>query len=262
MSRNVKHRRRPEQRCARWFFTWNNPDETCGRKLLDFGKVSAIKRMVWQEEVGESGTRHYQGVIEFKSRTRFEQVKRMLSDTVHLEPSRSWEAAYKYCTKDETRTAGPWAIGCDLPIRSRIEELRPWQKQLSETLATEADDRKIQWWYDEEGATGKTAFTKWWFLKHAEQTIVLSGKTGDCKYAVASMERKPRWIFYTLTRSQEGFVSYQALEELKDGIFFNTKYESKMVVMEPPHVVVFANFPPDQSKLSADRWQIVNIHTL
>lgn len=261
MSRNVRNRQ-PERRSARWFITINNPDETTCSRLLGLGTTSSLKRAVWQLERGESGTEHIQGVFEFKSRVRFELAKRTIGDTAHLEPSRNWEAAYKYCTKSETRVSGPWAIGCDLPVRSRITELREWQRNLGDKLEKDPDDRTVEWWYDQEGGSGKTAFAKWWYLKHPDQTIILSGKTCDCKYAVSSMSRAPKWIFYTLTRSQEGFVSYQAIEELKDGVFFNSKYESKMFVMEPPHIVVFANFAPDETKLSIDRWNIVNIHTL
>ena len=55
------------------------------------------------------------------------------------------------------------------------------------------------------------------------------------------------------TRSQEQFVSYQAIEEVKNGILFNNKYEAKMVVFNNPHVVVFSNFEPDYKALSSDR---------
>lgn len=52
------------------------------------------------------------------------------------------------------------------------------------------------------------------------------------------------------------YVSYSALEELKDGIFFSGKYESSMVMTNNLHIFVFANFEPDRSKLSKDRWEI------
>jgi len=60
-------------------------------------------------------------------------------------------------------------------------------------------------------------------------------------------------------RSKENYISYEALEEIKDGLFFSGKYESGMVCINPPHVVVLCNFAPDESKLSKDRWVIKNI---
>ena len=38
-----------------------------------------------------------------------------------------------------------------------------------------------------------------------------------------------------------------------------SKYESKPVIRNSPHVIVFANFEPDKSALSEDRWLILNI---
>ncbi len=63
-----------------------------------------------------------------------------------------------------------------------------------------------------------------------------------------------------IPRANEGNVSYQAIEDLKNGALFSTKYESGMCVFNSPHVVVFANMAPDLNKLSADRWNIIHLH--
>lgn len=64
---------------------------------------------------------------------------------------------------------------------------------------------------------------------------------------------------FDYTRSQEEYISYEALEAVKNGIFYNNKYESGMVVYNTPHVIVLSNFRPDLSKLSADRWRIKEV---
>jgi hypothetical protein len=64
----------------------------------------------------------------------------------------------------------------------------------------------------------------------------------------------PKILLLDIPRSLEEYVSYQGIEEIKNGMFFNTHYEAKMVCYDSPHVVVFANFEPDLSKLSRDRW--------
>jgi len=43
---------------------------------------------------------------------------------------------------------------------------------------------------------------------------------------------------------------------LKDGVVFSGKYEGGARLFPPPHVIIFANFLPDFTKLSADRWVI------
>jgi hypothetical protein len=48
-------------------------------------------------------------------------------------------------------------------------------------------------------------------------------------------------------------------EELKNGILVSGKYESKTVVFKVPHVIFFANFEPDMTKWSSDRYFVKNI---
>ena len=44
------------------------------------------------------------------------------------------------------------------------------------------------------------------------------------------------------------------MEAIKNGCFFSGKYESGMVRFNSPHILVFANEPPERTKLSQDRW--------
>ena len=41
----------------------------------------------------------------------------------------------------------------------------------------------------------------------------------------------------------------------------NPKYEGRMVSIACPHVLVFTNEMPDQAKLSADRWVMLEVDT-
>lgn len=69
----------------------------------------------------------------------------------------------------------------------------------------------------------------------------------------------PALIVYDVPRTTADFISYTALESLKNGCFFSGKYEGGQVLMPHPHVVVFANQRPDESKMSADRWKLYYI---
>lgn len=69
----------------------------------------------------------------------------------------------------------------------------------------------------------------------------------------------PSIIIYDIPRTQLEYVNYDALEKLKNGMAMSGKYEGGMILMPHPHVVVFANQPPDESKLSSDRWFIHEI---
>lgn len=86
----------PRQEAARirWCFTLNNYSDL----ITD---IDGSKRWVIGEEIGEQGTKHLQGYVEYEKRIRFSSVKKSLPDGCHIEPANgSPEQNYKYCTKD------------------------------------------------------------------------------------------------------------------------------------------------------------------
>lgn len=242
----------------RWCFTLNNPsvdtDDT-----LDTLLRSECRRFVFALEVGESGTPHYQGYMEFKNARTFNGVKALIPGA-HIEVAKgNAQKNYTYCTKSVVR--GPWKFGYKAGPKDPIETPRPFQQKIIRLYNEEPDNRTIHWYWDAAGGTGKTALAKHLCLKG--DTLYVSGKAADVKSGVTDWIVKKgtplRCVIFGIPRDAEGFISYGALEAVKDGIFFNTKYESQMVLYEPPHVFVFANFPPDTSKLSMDRWKIEDI---
>jgi len=64
-------------------------------------------------------------------------------------------------------------------------------------------------------------------------------------------------VFVDLER--EDTVPYGMLAKLKNGWLFSPKYDSVDLTFPPVHVVCFANFPPAEAKLSADRWEIIEL---
>lgn len=87
-------------------FTINNP--TSLPQLED-----NMNFLIYQEEIGESGTYHLQGYCEYKTQTGLAAVKESLgTNTAHLEPRRGTQAeAIAYCQKEDTRIDGPYRFG-------------------------------------------------------------------------------------------------------------------------------------------------------
>ncbi len=79
-------------------FTLNNPHEHGGMIMFDEDKMDYL---VYQEEIGEEGTYHFQGYCEFSKQMSQAQAKALLGgDAVHLAPRRGTaEQAANYCKK-------------------------------------------------------------------------------------------------------------------------------------------------------------------
>lgn len=251
-------------RSRAWFGTLNNPEEHSvptpkymGELLLQLDCHS----YVFQRERGEDGTEHYQMLVVFKNP---QNIPLQLNSAIHWERARSIAKSIAYCTKRDTRVEGPWSFNLQLPQELNVllqDELRPWQKMVVNKLDMAPDGRTINWFYEEQGNMGKTALAKYVCTKY--KALYLSGKACDIKYAVSTYLKANNNVIEVVicnfVRSMEEFVSYQALEEVKNGIFFSPKYESGMVMYNSPHVIVFANFAPDLAKLSSDRWDIQHL---
>jgi len=95
-------------RAKRWCFTLNNY-----ASLLDPALWEKVSYLVYQEEIGESGTTHLQGYVEFSDPRTLATV-RALDGLVgaHFEVAKgSPEQNQNYCKKDEGRIGGPYEFG-------------------------------------------------------------------------------------------------------------------------------------------------------
>ena len=133
-------------------------------------------------------------------------------------------------------------------------EWRDWQKELLDYVNMDSDKRKVRWYTDMGGNTGKSYITTYLTLL-GKAYVVSGGKQADILYAY---EDQPI-VIYDLARAYEQNMDhiYVTMEYFKNGRFLSTKYESKMRIFKRPHVIVMANFPPHINKLSEDRWDIV-----
>lgn len=133
------------------------------------------------------------------------------------------------------------------------EELNPrdgWQRELVDYLRGVPDPRKVVWYVDYVGNSGKSYFCTHYMDNSSY--YVTGGKASDIFYGY----NYEKVVFFDLARMKQEIVQYDVMENFKNGQFYSTKYESKTVKFNVPHVVVFANFDPDRSKLSEDRWDV------
>lgn len=132
--------------------------------------------------------------------------------------------------------------------------LRPWQETLMKIVSCPPDDRKVHWFFDEKGGQGKSFMTK--ILLRNYDGFLACGKKVDTLYAYK--DNLSQVCIFDLTRSQEGeYCPYSTMETLKDGDYLSTKYQSIQVLRDHgTRIIVFANFRPDKTKMSDDRWDV------
>jgi len=245
-----------EKKSRAFIGTWNSYPEDYEDKLKQFEKF------VLQKEIGENGNEHIQFAIYNNNPCSWNTIREKLPGA-HIEIANSWHACIAYCSKKDTAVEGTLVSNVvKKKVRDPLEDREPLplQREVLRILDSEADDRTIHWVVDLRGNSGKTTLAKHLCLTRKD-CVYITGKSADMKYGVSKWLEKHelRVVLIDLARSQEDYVSYQGIEEVKNGIFYNTKYESGMCVFDSPHVIVFANFRPDIEKLSLDRWNIIDV---
>lgn len=252
-----------------WCFTYYPDDES------DIGsfenELKKVGNYIFGEEICPTSSRlHLQGYIEFHKKTRptenpvFKHCRwaKRARKATRLDN-------VKYCTKIQEDTGKRPIVHTNTdwepeelidPLEGKV--LHPFQKRVIEMINDKCnDDRVIHWFWDKRGNRGKTALCKHICIKY--KSIYLNGKSADVKCGIAKLiettGKAPKIMLFGYPRSSEEYVNYGSLEEVKDGLFFSGKFESGMVKYNSPHVFVFANFKPDKTKMSKDRWQIHDI---
>jgi len=239
-----------------WVFTLNNYTEENINFLMEH---SSIEQLSFQEETGESGTPHLQGYCKFKTKRRPLNIFKN-NFKAHWEKCKDVSAAIEYTQKPDTRTGRQFVKGLRIvrPLKVlKREQLYPWQKAIVNMIELEPDDRTINWFWDHDGGIGKSALVRYLVINH--NALLVAGKGADIKFLICQQKQPPDIIIYDIPRTARSYIDYCALEEIKNGVFCSSKYESKMYVMNPPHIICFANFEPDYDALSQDRWNILNL---
>lgn len=141
------------------------------------------------------------------------------------------------------------------PIPNLSEDiiLRNWQREEVELLEAQ-DRRKIRWVYGKTGNEGKSVLTDW-LIDNKQAICFDGGKMCDIAYAYQNEET----VVFDLPRMSQDFCPYKAMECFKNGRMFSPKYTSCMKRFKPAQVIVFANYLPDTTKLSKDRWDIIDL---
>lgn len=236
--------------CKKWCLTLNNysDDEYNSISKLCFENEGIIGK-----EIGESGTEHLQGFIKFKKPVRLTALKK-INSRIHWEKTKGTDKQnFLYCSKDNNY------------IQNLYEDVEcpkhPIFKELLDVIDKPVNKRHIHVVVDRKGGIGKSSFTKFLF-NTKEGVYPLSGKGENMKCAIKMLKDKlgdPKIVIVDCPRCLNDFISWQGIEEIKNGLIFSGKYEPDIMSFRSPHVIVMMNEAPDMSKLSPDRWVIYDV---
>lgn len=237
-----------------WCFTWNNyPEDWMEKMERTFGMCSGY---IVGREVGSNGTPHLQGYLELPKPTRWSEFK--LPKQIHWENRRGTRTEnLLYCSKEND-----YVSTFTIPDRVDVPDfcsLPSWAQNITDLLHDKPNPRTVNWYWSKEGKVGKTQLQRWICWRWGKDAIFVNGQGKDIRCGIAlhikETGRHPKIVVWNIPRCVE-HISYTAIEEIKDGLFFSGKYESGMVMMNSPHLYIFANMPPEYEKLSEDRWNV------
>jgi hypothetical protein len=134
---------------------------------------STFKKFICAREVGEQGTPHLQGFLEFNLKNRPMSVFK--NKRIHWEKANACNLDQViYCEKDHDVV-----IKFGLPSQPRalklIEPDRKYQIDILNIIKKEPDDRSIYWYWDPKGNVGKSCFSQYLCARH--NAFMCSGKS-------------------------------------------------------------------------------------
>ena len=252
-----------------WCFTLNNWTEEEYKAILSHCHSESVCQYIIGKEVGEQGTPHLQGYLRGKNVIRLSTLKK-INNRWHLEVAKGApEDNLKYCSKGGDFVSG--GFESKLALRDVIKQRilyrdysnvmwKPWQQQVLDILSKEPDSRTVNWFWEETGGVGKSFLCK--YLKLTQPCLIADGKKDNVLHQLCKMlddGLEPKIVILDIPRHGKDYMNYGLIEQIKDGCIYSGKYEGGDCIIDNVHVIIFANFAPDESKFSEDRWNIVNV---
>ena len=139
-------------------------------------------------------------------------------------------------------------------------QLRPWQQRVEQLISGDPDDRRIIFVVDPAGNNGKSWLCRYWMSQRGRTQFLSCGKRDDLAYAI---DVSNDLFVFDIPRGYMQYFQYGILEQLKNRLVFSTKYMSQVKRFNHNvHVVVMCNEEPDREALTADRYKVINLHSL
>ena len=137
-----------------------------------------------------------------------------------------------------------------------------WERQLEELLLSKPNDKYIYWLVDNKGTSKMCNFM--YYMAKNYQAIIAPARGSTMKFIVAefifSNGYEPKIILIdAVTKMNFKNINYSGIEELKNGYFNLSRGSLRTIVIESPHIVVFADKKPNNDHIFKYQLQVVNL---
>lgn len=233
----------------------------------------------WGFQIEEAPTTkklHLQGRFKLKEKMRISTLSGQLPYASHLsQTSRANQNNMFYVQKVESRYLGPWTDK-DVYIPRQLRELtslRPWQESVV-NLSKTFDPRTVNVIVDKTGGAGKSTLAMYIQMQGlgiripplTEYKNVVQTAKGFIDLFMESKDpeemENPLMIVMDIPRSvpmKEIQNVFGAIETIKDGWLFETRFHASQRYIDSPNLWVFMNYDPPLAALSLDRWRYWHI---
>lgn len=205
--------------------------------------------------MGSNGYRHYQIRLVSNRHDFFEWCKIMLP-VAHIEEAVTERDNYE-------RKSGNVLCSYDTPeIRQvRYGVLREVQKEILEKVRNQ-NDREISVFYDPTGNHGKSWFTIHLWERRECFVVPRSDATAGkiSAFICSSYDWEPYIIVDLPRASTFDRGMYEVLEDTKDGLVFDHRYQGKVRNIRGSKLILFTNSPINPDLLSWDRWKLFKLN--
>jgi hypothetical protein len=251
----------PPKNACRWFDITISCDKYDNHlDLIEIFNNKCDKWCIQKEKGATTGFLHFQCRVQMKVKTRTPNKVTTITDARWSVTSTENTNNFDYQTKNYTRVEGPWTNDDDIiyiPRQVRkIKEWFPFQKEIENTIH-DWDENHINLIYDPSGWCGKTSIINKMYAEKKAMRIPATLKDANQLMQFCYCQGRQRAYMMDVPRSMvhQRFI-WIALEELKSGYCYDTRYAGKSFLQDSPNIWVFTNTMPDISFLTRKRWKI------
>lgn len=251
-------RKKRDNQYVYWFFTYNGYDVEIMEIILSVLR-GECDWFIIQEETGESGNKHLQGTLKLKKKKRRTELTRLVNGP-HYEVTHKVTASACYCSNKDKRTGQIWTHNFTVPetITNTFEPYG-WQLKVIDIVDGPVHPRLIHWFWEPFGGVGKSELAVWLYDKR--QASICMGKANDIFHVLRKEINRRKIIVFDITKEKMEHFHYSTIEQIKNGFIVSGKYDSTHVRFDRPHIICFANTPPDKTKMTSnERWDIHEIN--